>query len=179
LLCESVDNVDGAQSLDVHGTTRTRGGKIRRSHLRWRGTLHHWKGRPPGFVARIIPESSRIPILEENSRPLSHLREPLKFSQDSTAELKLVPLQRGCAEPNCPPFASVVSSRHPGRYRKSPRSHAWTPQGQMGKCHDRRRRPGTDLVRSTLEIFALASRAFAFYYLLQCLVAVSVSKSRA
>jgi hypothetical protein len=30
----------------------------------------------------------------------------------------------------------------------------------------------------TLEILALASRAFAFYYLLQCLVAVSVSKSR-
>jgi hypothetical protein len=30
---------------------------------------------------------------------------------------------------------------------------------------------------STLEIVALASRAFAFYYLLQCLVAISVSKS--
>ena len=29
----------------------------------------------------------------------------------------------------------------------------------------------------TLEIVALASRAFAFYYLLQCLVAISVSKS--
>ena len=31
----------------------------------------------------------------------------------------------------------------------------------------------------TLEIVALASRAFAFYYLLQCLVAISVSRSRA
>ena len=30
----------------------------------------------------------------------------------------------------------------------------------------------------TLEIVALASRAFAFYYLLQCLVAVTVSRSR-
>ena len=30
---------------------------------------------------------------------------------------------------------------------------------------------------STFEILALASRAFAFYYLLQCLVAISVSKS--
>ncbi len=30
---------------------------------------------------------------------------------------------------------------------------------------------------STLEIVALASRAFAFYYMLQCLVAISVSKS--
>jgi len=30
---------------------------------------------------------------------------------------------------------------------------------------------------NTLEIIALASRAFAFYYLLQCLVAVFVSKS--
>jgi len=30
---------------------------------------------------------------------------------------------------------------------------------------------------NTLEILALASRAFAFYYLLQCLVAISVSKS--
>ena len=30
---------------------------------------------------------------------------------------------------------------------------------------------------NTLEIVALASRAFAFYYLLQCLVAISVSKS--
>lgn len=30
---------------------------------------------------------------------------------------------------------------------------------------------------STLEIVAIASRAFAFYYLLQCLVAISVSKS--
>jgi len=30
---------------------------------------------------------------------------------------------------------------------------------------------------STLEIVALASRAFAFYYLLQCLVAITVSKS--
>jgi hypothetical protein len=30
---------------------------------------------------------------------------------------------------------------------------------------------------STLEIIALASRAFAFYYMLQCLVAISVSKS--
>lgn len=30
---------------------------------------------------------------------------------------------------------------------------------------------------STLEILALASRAFAFYYLLQCLVAITVSKS--
>ncbi len=32
---------------------------------------------------------------------------------------------------------------------------------------------------NTLEIIALASRAFAFYYMLQCLVAVSVSKSAA
>ena len=32
---------------------------------------------------------------------------------------------------------------------------------------------------STLEIVALASRAFAFYYMLQCLVAFSVSKSTA
>jgi hypothetical protein len=32
---------------------------------------------------------------------------------------------------------------------------------------------------STLEIVALASRAFAFYYMLQCLVAISVSKSTA
>jgi hypothetical protein len=32
---------------------------------------------------------------------------------------------------------------------------------------------------STFEILALASRAFAFYYLLQCLVAISVSKSTA
>ncbi len=31
----------------------------------------------------------------------------------------------------------------------------------------------------TLEILALASRAFAFYYMLQCLVAISVSKSMA
>jgi hypothetical protein len=30
---------------------------------------------------------------------------------------------------------------------------------------------------STLEIVALASRAFAFYYMLQCLVAMSVSES--
>ncbi len=30
---------------------------------------------------------------------------------------------------------------------------------------------------NTLEILALASRAFAFYYMLQCLVAISVSKS--
>jgi hypothetical protein len=30
---------------------------------------------------------------------------------------------------------------------------------------------------NTLEILALASRAFAFYYLLQCLVAISVSES--
>ena len=30
---------------------------------------------------------------------------------------------------------------------------------------------------STLEILALASRAFAFYYRLQCLVAVTVSRS--
>jgi hypothetical protein len=30
---------------------------------------------------------------------------------------------------------------------------------------------------STLEIVALASRAFAFYYMLQCLVAICVSKS--
>ena len=30
---------------------------------------------------------------------------------------------------------------------------------------------------STLEILAIASRAFAFYYLLQCLVAITVSKS--
>lgn len=30
---------------------------------------------------------------------------------------------------------------------------------------------------STNELIALASRAFAFYYLLQCLVAISVSKS--
>ena len=30
---------------------------------------------------------------------------------------------------------------------------------------------------NTLEIVALASRAFAFYYLLQCLVAISVSRS--
>ena len=30
---------------------------------------------------------------------------------------------------------------------------------------------------NTLEILALASRAFAFYYLLQCLVAISISKS--
>ncbi|RLA44760.1 MAG: hypothetical protein DRQ97_10835, partial [Gammaproteobacteria bacterium] len=30
---------------------------------------------------------------------------------------------------------------------------------------------------NTLEILALASRAFAFYYLLQCLVAIRVSKS--
>jgi hypothetical protein len=30
---------------------------------------------------------------------------------------------------------------------------------------------------STLEIIALASRAFAFYYMLQCLVAITVSKS--
>ena len=30
---------------------------------------------------------------------------------------------------------------------------------------------------STLEILALASRAFAFYYLLQCFVAFTVSKS--
>jgi uncharacterized protein (UPF0333 family) len=30
---------------------------------------------------------------------------------------------------------------------------------------------------NTLEILALASRAFAFYYLLQCLVAINVSKS--
>jgi hypothetical protein len=29
----------------------------------------------------------------------------------------------------------------------------------------------------TLEIVALASRAFAFYYLLQCLVAISISKA--
>ena len=29
----------------------------------------------------------------------------------------------------------------------------------------------------TLEILALASRAFAFYYLLRCLVAISVSRS--
>jgi hypothetical protein len=32
---------------------------------------------------------------------------------------------------------------------------------------------------STFEILALASRAFAFYYMLQCLVAISVSKSTA
>jgi hypothetical protein len=32
---------------------------------------------------------------------------------------------------------------------------------------------------STVEIIALASRAFAFYYMLQCLVAISVSKSTA
>jgi hypothetical protein len=32
---------------------------------------------------------------------------------------------------------------------------------------------------NTLEILALASRAFAFYYMLQCLVAISVSKSAA
>jgi hypothetical protein len=30
---------------------------------------------------------------------------------------------------------------------------------------------------STLEILAIASRAFAFYYMLQCLVAITVSKS--
>ena len=30
---------------------------------------------------------------------------------------------------------------------------------------------------TTFEILALASRAFAFYYMLQCLVAISVSKS--
>ena len=30
---------------------------------------------------------------------------------------------------------------------------------------------------NTLEIIALASRAFAFYYMLQCFVAISVSKS--
>ena len=30
---------------------------------------------------------------------------------------------------------------------------------------------------STLETVALASRAFAFYYMLQCLVAISVSQS--
>ena len=30
---------------------------------------------------------------------------------------------------------------------------------------------------STFEVLALASRAFAFYYLLQCLVAISVSRS--
>ena len=30
---------------------------------------------------------------------------------------------------------------------------------------------------STLEIVAIASRAFAFYYMLQCLVAINVSKS--
>jgi hypothetical protein len=30
---------------------------------------------------------------------------------------------------------------------------------------------------STLEIIAIASRAFAFYYMLQCLVAISVNKS--
>ena len=30
---------------------------------------------------------------------------------------------------------------------------------------------------NTFEILALASRAFAFYYMLQCLVAISVSKS--
>ncbi len=30
---------------------------------------------------------------------------------------------------------------------------------------------------NTLEIIAIASRAFAFYYMLQCLVAVTVSKS--
>ena len=32
---------------------------------------------------------------------------------------------------------------------------------------------------NTVELIALASRAFAFYYLLQCLVAISVSKSAA
>ena len=32
---------------------------------------------------------------------------------------------------------------------------------------------------STLTILSFASRAFAFYYFLQCLVAISVSKSRA
>ena len=31
----------------------------------------------------------------------------------------------------------------------------------------------------TLEIIALASRAFAFYYMLQCFVAISVCKSPA
>ena len=30
---------------------------------------------------------------------------------------------------------------------------------------------------TTFEILALASRAFAFYYMLQCLVAIRVSKS--
>ena len=30
---------------------------------------------------------------------------------------------------------------------------------------------------STMEVLALASRAFAFYYMLQCLVAITVSKS--
>ncbi len=30
---------------------------------------------------------------------------------------------------------------------------------------------------NTVEILALASRAFAFYYMLQCLVGISVSKS--
>jgi hypothetical protein len=30
---------------------------------------------------------------------------------------------------------------------------------------------------STHEIIAIASRAFAFYYMLQCLVAITVSKS--
>ena len=30
---------------------------------------------------------------------------------------------------------------------------------------------------STLEIIAIASRAFAFYYMLQCLVAITVNKS--
>ena len=32
---------------------------------------------------------------------------------------------------------------------------------------------------STLTILSIASRAFAFYYFLQCLVAISVSKSTA
>ncbi|WP_193163714.1 hypothetical protein [Microbulbifer hainanensis] len=38
---------------------------------------------------------------------------------------------------------------------------------------------GLAWLADTLEIVALASRAFAFYYFLQCLVAISVSESRA
>lgn len=48
----------------------------------------------------------------------------------------------------------------------------------MGLNYRGRRRDHARLVRaSTLEIVALASRAFAFYYMLQCFVAISVSKT--
>jgi hypothetical protein len=64
--------------------------------------------------------------------------------------------------------------------------HSHYRESHIGKGHEYRdqfvRGPYRSVIREIeqaqlLEILALASRAFAFYYMLQCLVAISVSKS--